>query len=88
MEEYYLLLAARLDIQIEPLFADNDMHYYRTFVKILNKPGNIENIGFILHCKSCGNRKTTKNRIDCCDVCDSKIQLAGPLWIGKLLTLL
>lgn len=78
------IVAARLDIQIEPMFADNEMHYYRTYVKILNKPGNLENIGFILHCKSCGNRQITKERIDCCDVCESKIKLAGPLWIGKL----
>lgn len=78
------LVAYRLDIQIVPLFVDNAMHYYRTYVKILNRPSQEDSIGYILHCKSCGNRSISKNQSFSCKLCDSKIENAGPLWIGKL----
>lgn len=78
------LVAYRLDIQIVPLFVDNAMHYYRTYVKILNRPSQDDSIGYIHHCKSCGYRSISKNQSYSCKLCDSKIDNAGPLWIGKL----
>src|SRR3990172_5843703 len=78
------LVAYRLDIQIVPLFVDNAMHYYRTYVKILNRPAQEDNIGYILHCKLCGHRSIEKNQSFSCELCNSKIDIAGPLWIGKL----
>ena len=78
------IIAARLDIQIVPMFVDASMHYYRTYVKILSKPDQKENLGYILHCKSCGNRKAIINQDDSCNLCNSKVELAGPLWIGQL----
>jgi len=78
------LVAYRLDIKIVPLFVDIAMHYYRTYVKILNRPTQEDNIGYILHCKSCGHRSITKNQRFSCELCNSKIDVAGPLWIGKL----
>ena len=78
------LVAARMDIQIVPLFVDNDMHYYRTYVKILNKPDQEEKIGYIQHCKSCGHRSIATAPSESCDMCNSNIENAGPLWIDKL----
>ncbi len=78
------IVAARLDIQIEPVFVDNKMHYYRTYVKILNKPDTADKIGYILHCKKCGHRSLSKIQNENCDVCNSKLEIAGPLWLGKL----
>ena len=78
------LVAYRMDIQIVPLFVDNAMHYYRTYVKILNRPSQEDSIGYILHCKSCGNRSIAKNQSFSCNICNSKVDVAGPLWIGKL----
>ncbi|MFB5598429.1 MAG: tRNA (guanine-N1)-methyltransferase, partial [Nitrosopumilaceae archaeon] len=78
------VISGRFDIQIIPLFCENDMHYYRTYVKILNKPDSDPKIGYILHCHSCGNRKIVKIQSDSCDVCNAKMQIAGPLWIGNL----
>lgn len=78
------IVAARLDVQIEPVFVDYKMHYYRTYVKILNKPDTSEKIGYILHCKKCGNRSLSKIQNENCDICNSKIEIAGPLWSGKL----
>ena len=78
------LVAYRMDIQIVPLFVDNAMHYYRTYVKILNRPAQQDSIGYVLHCKSCGNRGITKDYTLSCNLCNEKLEVAGPLWIGKL----
>ena len=77
-------VAARMDIEIIPLFVESDMHYYRTYLKILNRPDQEENIGFIFHCKSCGNRGITLEKENQCSVCKEKLIFAGPLWIGKI----
>ena len=77
-------ITGRLDIEFQPLFAESDQHYYRVFVRILNRPDQTENIGFLFHCKECGNRGTAQNRDFTCQVCNNKLEFAGPLWIGQL----
>ena len=77
-------VAARLGVQMISLFVECDMHYYRTYVKILNRPDQQENIGYILHCKNCGHRKITSEQEQGCELCGLKISIAGPLWIGKI----
>ena len=78
------IVAARLGVQIIPLFVESDMHYYRTYVKVLNKPDQQENIGYILHCKNCGHRKIILEQEQECELCKLKISIAGPLWIGNI----
>jgi len=78
------MVAARLGVQVIPLFVESDMHYYRTYVKVLNRPDQQENIGYILHCKNCGHRKITLEQEQECELCKLKISIAGPLWIGKI----
>ncbi len=77
-------VASRLNVKIVPLFVENDYHYYRTYVKIINKPDNEDRIGFILHCKACGNRDVVRINKQVCNICKSDVELAGPLWIDKL----
>jgi tRNA (guanine26-N2/guanine27-N2)-dimethyltransferase len=77
-------VAARLGVTVIPLFVESDMHYYRTYVKILNRPDQQDNIGYILHCKHCGHRKITLNQEHECKLCKLTISVAGPLWIGKI----
>ena len=77
-------VAGRLDVQIIPQFVQHDMHYYRAYLKILNKPGQKEQLGYIIHCKSCGSRKAVMKQEEVCDICNSKLEVAGPLWIGQL----
>ena len=38
----------------------------------------------ILHCKNCGHRKNSIEQELECELCKSKIKIAGPLWIGKI----
>jgi len=78
------LVAGRLDVKIVPLFVQNNMHYYKTYVKVLVRTGDGEEMGYILDCKNCGNRHATKENNPECQVCKSKAELAGPLWIGRL----
>ena len=78
------LISSRLDITIQPKFVDNDMHYYRVYLKILNKPEQEDRMGFIIYCRQCGMRKTVKNIVNECELCKDKIEAAGPLWIDKI----
>jgi tRNA (guanine26-N2/guanine27-N2)-dimethyltransferase len=77
-------VAARLGVTVIPMFVESEMHYYRTYVKVLNRPDQQENLGYILHCKNCGNRKMTFEQEQECELCKSKISIAGPLWVGKI----
>lgn len=77
-------VAARLGVEIKPMFVESDMHYYRTYVKVLNRPDQEENIGYILHCKNCRHREISLEQKNECELCRSKIGIAGPLWIGKI----
>ena len=78
------LISSRLDITIQPKFVDNDMHYYRVYLKILNKPEQEDRMGFIIYCRQCGMRKTVKSIVNECELCKGKIESAGPLWIDKI----
>ena len=77
-------VAARLGVTMIPMFVETEMHYYRTYTKILNRIDQEENLGYILHCKNCGHRKTSMEQQQKCDLCESKNSIAGPLWIGKI----
>lgn len=79
-----IAIAARLDIEATPLFVETNQHYYRAYLRILNKPDTRDNIGYIAHCKTCGNRHVSHEPITVCSLCSSKAELAGPLWTGKL----
>lgn len=77
-------ITGRLDIEFHPLFVESDQHYYRIFVKVLNRPDQDENLGYVFHCKKCGNRGTVLENNSECNVCKQKLEFAGPLWVGKL----
>ena len=78
------MVSARLGVKMIPVFVESNMHYYRTYVKILNRPDQQENIGYILHCKICGHRKMGLEQERECEACKSKLSIAGPLWIGEI----
>ncbi len=77
-------VSARLGVKMIPVFVESNMHYYRTYVKILNRTDQQENVGYILHCKICGHRKMELKQEIECELCKSKLSIAGPLWIGKI----
>jgi tRNA (guanine26-N2/guanine27-N2)-dimethyltransferase len=78
------IVAGRIGIEIVPIFAESNMHYYRTYVRVLIRQDQKENIGYIIHCKSCGHRKIVVEQINECELCNSKLSIGGPLWIDKI----
>jgi tRNA (guanine26-N2/guanine27-N2)-dimethyltransferase len=78
------IVAARLDVEITPIFVETNQHYYRVYVRVLNKSDTRNTIGFIVHCRTCGNRHAEIEPSLCCDLCGSKVELGGPLWVGQL----
>ena len=78
------VVANRMDISMIPLFIDNDMHYYRAYIKILTKPDQNEQLGFITYCDKCGSRNVESEIKKVCHDCGFSLKIAGPLWIGQL----
>jgi len=78
------LVAGRLDVKIVPLFVQNNMHYYKAYVKVLVRTSGDENMGYVLHCKNCGNREVLKELDQTCKVCNARAGIGGPLWINDL----
>ena len=79
------LIAGRLDVKIVPLFAQNNMHYYKVYAKILVRTSSDGGMGYVLHCKNCGNREVLKELNYTCKICNLKAEIGGPLWIDDLL---
>ena len=77
-------VAGRLGMGVYPLFVESDMHYYRTYVRVANRPDQRENLGFILHCYNCIHREISSFAEKKCRLCGSEIKAAGPLWTGGL----
>jgi tRNA (guanine26-N2/guanine27-N2)-dimethyltransferase len=87
------MTAAKYDMGINIVFSHSTDHYVRIYAiaKYGAKKGdeNVKNMGYILHCFKCLHREPTKGLFlikhsEKCSECDSKINVAGPLWLGKL----
>lgn len=85
--------AGRHDRGVNILFSHYTGHYVRVYAQIwygkLKANASIKKLGYILQCFNCLNRKWVFNipRLTDgkCAVCGKKLQVAGPLWLGKLL---
>jgi tRNA (guanine26-N2/guanine27-N2)-dimethyltransferase len=93
------LVAGRMDLSIEPIFAHSHHHYSRAYVRIHrnNNEANrlADRLGYISHCLNCGDRRVhpilLPPSFSCC-ICDdttsrnrrSKLGIAGPLWIKPI----
>jgi len=85
--------AAKYDIGISVVFSHSTAHYIRIYA-ITNYGAkkadeSIKNMGYMLHCFNCFHRETTKELLllehsGRCSECNSKLNIAGPLWIGKI----
>jgi len=87
------MTAAKYDISISILFSHSTSHYIRLYATIKHgakkADENIRNMGYIYHCFKCFHREPAKglfltNGSGKCSECGSKINVAGPLWLGKI----
>ncbi|MBE3116898.1 tRNA (guanine(10)-N(2))-dimethyltransferase [Candidatus Bathyarchaeota archaeon] len=87
-------LAAKHDIGIRILFSHSSDHYIRAYAQIAygakKSDESIKNTGYILHCFNCLHRETVHQPFgskEQCPECGSKMEYAGPLWIGSIFDL-
>jgi tRNA (guanine26-N2/guanine27-N2)-dimethyltransferase len=84
------LTASRFGLSIEPLFAHSYSQYIRIYarVKLSSVEANMlhHKLGFIQHCKKCGNRMVSKHydMSYVCGLCGNRFNVAGQLWISRL----
>jgi tRNA (guanine26-N2/guanine27-N2)-dimethyltransferase len=85
-------VAAKHDIGIRVVFNHCSDHYVRVYAEIgygaKKADESIKSLGCLLHCFNCLHRETAKapftKRIEQCPECGSKMDYAGPLWLGKI----
>ena len=86
------MMAAKHDVAIKVLFSHSTDHYIRAYV--LTRYGarradkSVRAMGHILHCFACFQREAIEGMFSLlklkCPECGSKLNVAGPLWLGKL----
>jgi tRNA (guanine26-N2/guanine27-N2)-dimethyltransferase len=87
---FIALNASRFDLSIVPYFCHSNLHYMRVYLKIIfgNSLANSvsSKIGFLKHCQNCKHRRVEnlKEQDLVCEMCGTKCNLAGPLWIDSL----
>lgn len=83
-------IASQYNFGIEPLAVLSYNTYIRLYLKIERGDDkamkSIESYGFFYKCNECGNQGlyTRYNIEQRCSVCNSRVNISGPLWIGKL----
>jgi tRNA (guanine26-N2/guanine27-N2)-dimethyltransferase len=85
--------AAKHEMGVEIVFSHSTDHYIRAYVVVHHgakqADNNIRNMGYVLHCFSCFHRDISKGISSLwkreCTECGSKLSVAGPLWLGKVL---
>ncbi len=86
------MMAAKHEIGIEVLFSHSTDHYIRVYAvvrygaRLADK--SVRMMGYVLHCFSCFHRETSRGIIsplkrDCAE-CGAKLNVAGPLWLGRI----
>jgi len=85
----------KYDRAIQPLLSYSRAHFIRVIARVekgaKKADACMKRLGFIAHCFSCGNRfafscsELLQMSIEKkCDVCDAKIHIAGPLYLGAI----
>ncbi|CAN5886293.1 tRNA (guanine(10)-N(2))-dimethyltransferase [soil metagenome] len=84
------LIASRLDLYINPIFAHSYRNYIRIYCKV-SKSNYLANkisdkLGYILHCFECGFRELMKKGPSemNCPLCQRKMRMGGPLWVSHI----
>jgi len=85
--------AAKQDIGINIVFSHSTDHYIRVYASIKygakKADESIKNMGYVKHCFKCFHREIVKKlfpawTVEKCGECNSRLDLAGPLWLGEI----
>jgi tRNA (guanine26-N2/guanine27-N2)-dimethyltransferase len=84
-------VAAKHDIGFHVLFSHSSDHYIRVYAQIgygcQKSDETLKQTGYVLHCFNCLHREIVHQvfgRSILCPECGSKMDYAGPLWIGSI----
>jgi tRNA (guanine26-N2/guanine27-N2)-dimethyltransferase len=85
-------VAAKQDIGVRVVFSHSLDHYIRVYAQISygakKADASIKSLGYVIHCFNCFHRETANTFsarfFEKCPECGSKMDWAGPLWIGKI----
>jgi len=86
------MMAAKHDVAIKVLFSHSADHYVRTYALACygarKADKSVQTMGYILHCFACFHREAIEGMFSSlkrkCPECGSKLNVAGPLWLGRL----
>ena len=86
------VLAAKHEIGTNALFCHSTDHYIRVYAEIgygaKKADASLRKLGYVLHCFNCLHRETANTLlardIEHCPECGSKMDFAGPLWLGQI----
>ncbi len=84
--------AAKYDVGVKIMFSHSSEHYIRLYAAVdygaKKADDSLKNMGYITHCFACFHRETSTGMFHCkkemCPECGSRMNIAGPLWIGKI----
>jgi tRNA (guanine26-N2/guanine27-N2)-dimethyltransferase len=85
--------AAKYEMGIKVLFSHSTNHYIRVYATVkhgaMKADESLKQMGYILHCFNCFHRENVKNPFTGefslkCPECNSKMDYAGPLWLGNI----
>jgi tRNA (guanine26-N2/guanine27-N2)-dimethyltransferase len=87
-----VMIAAKHDIGVTVMFSYSDYNYVRIYATVnygaKRADNSVQKMGYILHCFSCFHRESqvelTHVHMRDCPECGSRLQVAGPLWLGSL----
>jgi tRNA (guanine26-N2/guanine27-N2)-dimethyltransferase len=85
-------IASGNDLGLRVVFSHSSDHYVRAYMLTqrmrATSQENSREMGYILHCFNCGNRKIVRSlspiKNQKCEICDSNMRLGGPLWCGQI----
>jgi tRNA (guanine26-N2/guanine27-N2)-dimethyltransferase len=85
-------VAAKHDLGVRVVFSHSTDHYIRVYMQIdygaKKADASIKSLGYVLHCFNCFHRETARTLsarfCEKCPECGSRMDWAGPLWLGKI----
>lgn len=80
--------AAILEKAVIPMFTFYHDYYYRLFLKVVKgarkADESLDKLGYAFECDFCGFSSMTKDIVNNCPRCGSKVKLVGKIWLDEL----
>jgi tRNA (guanine26-N2/guanine27-N2)-dimethyltransferase len=85
-------ITSKNDVGVKVVFSHSSDHYVRAYMlarrNATEADQSLREIGYILHCFKCGNRRVVPSSLPIkdskCEICGSNMRSAGPLWCGQI----